>query len=166
MTSISFSYTDTPIGTAMLVGRDGRLTGLYLADGRNAVQPAKDWRPDDGPFDEVRRQLDEYFAGDRTSFDVAVEPHGTPFQLAVWSALVDIPYGQTTNYGSVAARIGQPAAARAIGGASGRNPVSIIIPCHRVVGADGSLTGYGWGIERKAWLLELEQRGAGPDGDR
>jgi methylated-DNA-[protein]-cysteine S-methyltransferase len=157
-TALSYTYTDTPIGAAMLVGRQGRLTGLYLGEGRTTPRPTPDWRRDDRQFEDVGRQLDEYFAGRRTDFDVAVEPAGTRFQVSVWSALVDIPYGMTTTYGAVAARIGHPAAARAVGGASGRNPVSIIIPCHRVVGVDGSLTGYGWGIERKAWLLELEQQ--------
>jgi methylated-DNA-[protein]-cysteine S-methyltransferase len=156
--TLSYTYTDTPIGTAMLVGREGRLTGLYLGEGRTTPQPTPAWRRDDRRFEDVQRQLDEYFAGERTDFDVDVEPPGSRFQVTVWSALIDIPYGVTTTYGTIAARIGRPTAARAVGGASGRNPVSIIIPCHRVVGADGSLTGYGWGIERKAWLLELEQQ--------
>jgi methylated-DNA-[protein]-cysteine S-methyltransferase len=162
----AYTYTDTPIGTAMLVGRDGRLSGLYLGQGRITPDPAPDWRRDDTHLDDVKRQLDEYFAGERTVFDVAVELPGSSFQMAVWSALADIPYGRITTYGAIAAEIGHPTSARAVGGASGRNPVSIIIPCHRVVGADGSLTGYGWGIERKAWLLGLEQQRAGSDSRR
>jgi methylated-DNA-[protein]-cysteine S-methyltransferase len=101
-------------------------------------------------------QLDEYFQGVRTRFDLPVRLEGTPFQLEVWSALLDLPYGTTSTYGQVAERIGRPQAARAVGAANGQNPVSIIVPCHRLVGADGGLTGYGWGLDRKRRLLEVE----------
>jgi methylated-DNA-[protein]-cysteine S-methyltransferase len=105
----------------------------------------------------VRRQLDEYFDGRRTVFTVPLRLVGTPFQVAVWEALLQVPYGATTTYGDLAARLGRPTASRAVGAANGRNPVSVIVPCHRLVGADGGLTGYGWGVERKAWLLAHEQ---------
>ena len=109
----------------------------------------------------VGRQLDEYFAGARTAFDVPVGFGGTPFQHDVWAALMTIPHAQTSTYGAIARRIGRPAAARAVGAANGQNPISIIVPCHRLVGAHGDLTGYGGGLERKAWLLDHERRIAG-----
>jgi methylated-DNA-[protein]-cysteine S-methyltransferase len=101
--------------------------------------------------------LDEYFEGTRRDFDLTLELRGTDFQVAVWSALRAIPYGQTTSYSAIANAIGKPASVRAVGAANGRNPISIVVPCHRVIGADGSLTGYGWGVDRKAWLLDHEQ---------
>jgi len=105
----------------------------------------------------VAGQLDEYFAGTRQDFNVALELRGSPFQVEVWTALQAIPYGETTSYAGIAGAIGRPAAVRAVGAANGRNPISIIVPCHRVIGADGSLTGYGWGVEHKAWLLDHER---------
>ncbi len=108
----------------------------------------------------MRAQLEEYFAGERTSFDIPLAPEGAPFEREVWRALEEIPYGETVSYGEIARRVGQPTAARAVGTANGRNPIAVIVPCHRVIGADGSLTGYGGGLERKRLLLELE-RGQG-----
>jgi len=108
-------------------------------------------------FTEARRQLDEYFDGLRSAFTLAVDPPGTAFQRAVWKALLEIPYGETTTYGALAAGLGRPQASRAVGAANGANPISIVIPCHRVVGAGGGLTGYGWGIEKKSWLLNHER---------
>jgi len=108
----------------------------------------------------VKRQLEEYFAGKRTTFDVSLAPEGAPFEREVWRALEEIPYGETVSYGEIARRVGQPTAARAVGTANGHNPIAVIVPCHRVIGADGSLTGYGGGLERKRLLLELE-RGQG-----
>jgi methylated-DNA-[protein]-cysteine S-methyltransferase len=105
---------------------------------------------------EVVRQLGEYFAGERRTFDLALAPHGTDWQLRVWMALRDIPYGETVNYGTIAARLGHPTASRAVGAANGRNPISIVVPCHRVIGANQSLTGYGGGLPRKHWLLARE----------
>ncbi len=162
--SLFHAYTDTPIGTAMLVRHGGVLAGLYLADDHSAQEHAVGGQEDANCFADVIGQLDEFFVGRRTDFDIDVELLGTPFQVAVWSALGEIPYGRTATYGQVASRIGRPGAARAVGAAIGRNPVSIVVPCHRVIGADGSLTGYGWGIERKEWLLGLEQRGSGHGG--
>jgi methylated-DNA-[protein]-cysteine S-methyltransferase len=108
------------------------------------------------PFAEARWQLAQYFAGERTAFDLRLAPAGTPFQREVWDALLAIPYGQTVSYGELAHRIGRPAASRAVGLANGRNPISIVVPCHRVIGSSGSLTGYGGGIDRKRFLLALE----------
>lgn len=116
-----------------------------------------------GTLDPVRRQLEEYFAGSRTTFDVPMAPRGTPFQLRVWEALVRIPFGTTISYGELARRLGNPKLTRAVGAANGANPISILIPCHRVVGTDGSLTGYAGGLAMKRALLDLE-RGAGPYG--
>jgi methylated-DNA-[protein]-cysteine S-methyltransferase len=153
-----YSHVKTPIGRVLLVGWSVALTGLFVAshDRCPAVPPS--WKQDDESFEEVRRQLGGYFAGTRTAFDVKLRLEGTPFQVAVWSALRDIPYGETTSYGELARRVGRPGASRAVGAANGRNPISILVPCHRVIGADGSLTGYGWGNERKAWLLDHERQ--------
>ena len=112
-------------------------------------------------LDETERQLDRYFEGTLTEFDLPLGPRGTPFQQQVWAALCDIPYGETISYGELARRVGRPGSARAVGAANGSNPISIIIPCHRVIGSDGRLTGYGGGIDRKAWLLDHEA-GRGP----
>ena len=114
-------------------------------------------RRDEALFTEARRQLDEYFDGRRAAFSLNVDPVGTPFQRAVWDALLDIPCGETTTYGALAVRLGRPRASRAVGAANGANPISIVIPCHRVVGATGGLTGYGWGIDKKSWLLGHER---------
>ena len=149
----SWSTFDSPIGRVLLTGRDGQLTGLYLDRDPN---PA--WMPDDGHLDKVQRQVEEYFEGTRTTFDVDLAPQGTPFQLAVWEALLEVGYGETASYADIARRIGKPSAFRAVGAANGRNPISLIIPCHRIVGSYGSLVGYGWGVERKSWLLAHEQR--------
>ncbi len=149
-----YSYEDSPIGPLTLIGDDaGGLAGLYMA---HPWRPDPDDVRDDDAFAAVREQLAEYFAGHRREFDVPLALEGTPFQREVWRALQDIPYGTTTSYGEVARRIGRPSAVRAVGLANGRNPVSIIVPCHRVIGASGSLIGYGGGLERKRRLLALE----------
>ncbi|MCU1378622.1 MAG: methylated-DNA (protein)-cysteine S-methyltransferase [Acidimicrobiales bacterium] len=152
-----YTHVESPIGRLLLVGRPDALTGLYVADheGCRALDPT--WTEDAGPFTGVVAQLREYFAGQRTEFDLPLEPSGTPFQLAVWAALEEIPFGETRGYGELARRIGRPSASRAVGAANGRNPISIIVPCHRVIGSDGSLTGYGWGTARKSWLLDHER---------
>src|SRR5829696_8022147 len=152
-----FTYLDTPFACLLLVGRPGALTGLYVADHDAAPVPQPGWVEHPTTFVDVRRQLEEYFDGTRSTFDVPLELSGTPFQLTVWCALQSIPHGRTIGYGELARRIGRPTASRAVGAANGRNPISIIVPCHRVIGADGELTGYGWGTERKAWLLEHER---------
>jgi methylated-DNA-[protein]-cysteine S-methyltransferase len=139
----------SPVGDLLLrADADGRLTELYT---RHSGGATTDW-----PFPEISEQLEAYFAGDREDFDLALAPHGTPFQQRVWEELTRIPYGETISYSELAWRLGQPKAVRAVGLANGRNPISIVIPCHRVIGADGSLVGYGGGLERKKWLLEHE----------
>jgi O-6-methylguanine DNA methyltransferase len=160
MTAIVHTVLDSPCGPLTLVARDSRLGGLYMTDQRHRP-PAETFGPrvavDDLPaFEGTAEQLNAYFAGDRTTFDIDLSMAGTPFQQRVWNALRDIPYGQTVSYGELADTLGQPSASRAVGLANGKNPVGIIVPCHRVVGADGSLTGYGGGLERKRWLLDFE----------
>jgi methylated-DNA-[protein]-cysteine S-methyltransferase len=153
-----YDIVDSPVGRLLLTGDERALTGLYLLDAGShsaSVQPG--WIRRAGGFGAADTQLGEYFAGSRTEFDLPLAPHGTPFQLAVWEELTRIPYGTTVSYGAVAAALGKsPVASRAVGLANGRNPISIIVPCHRVIGADGSLTGYGWGVDRKEWLLRHE----------
>jgi methylated-DNA-[protein]-cysteine S-methyltransferase len=151
----------SPIGPLLLVGeRDGsggvRLSGIFMEEHRHGPAVDPSWVEDPAAFREVTRQLDEYFAGSRASFDLALAPAGTPFQQRVWAELARIPAGTTVTYGELARRAGRPGAARAVGAAVGRNPVSIVVPCHRVVGSDGALTGYAGGIARKAFLLALE----------
>jgi methylated-DNA-[protein]-cysteine S-methyltransferase len=153
-------YTElaSPIGGLLLLGDGDRLVGLSMQDGRYPLRIDPAWRRDDEQLVEVRAQLDEYFAGERTAFDVPLGFEGSDFQLEVWHALCEIPYGTTTSYGALADGLGKPGAARAVGLANGQNPIAVIVPCHRVIGADGSLTGYGGGLERKRFLLALEGR--------
>ena len=156
------TIVDSPIGALTLVAEDGALVGLHMDRQRHAPDPLTHGAADPAVFGELTAQLDAYFAGGLTEFDVPVRLHGTAFQRRVWERLRDIPYGETISYGELAARVGSPGAARAVGLANGRNPVAIVVPCHRVIGADGSLTGYGGGIDRKRWLLALETEGARP----
>ena len=149
---------DSPVGPLTLVALDGKLSGLYMNLQQHRPPEATFGEPDPTPFTEVIRQLDEYFSGQRTEFDLPMNLVGTPFQRTVWAALREIPYGETWSYGQLAERIGRPGAARAVGLANGRNPIGIIVPCHRVVGASGDLTGYGGGLERKQHLLDFERR--------
>jgi methylated-DNA-[protein]-cysteine S-methyltransferase len=152
---------DSPVGPLTLIGHDDILTALYMGDHRHAADPATYGSRGDGSFPSAVEQLGQYFAGERTTFDLATEATGTPFQLQVWRALTEIPFGTTTSYGELAERIGRQGASRAVGLANGRNPISIVVPCHRVIGAGGALTGYGGGIERKAALLALERSVSG-----
>lgn len=152
-----FGTTTTPLGGVLLLGEDDVLTGLYFEGHGHTPASHPDWAPDEGRLDDVRRQIEEYFDGSRKEFDVAIRMKGTPFQRTVWDALLSVGYGCTDTYGGIAASIGRPTAVRAVGGANGRNPVSLIVPCHRVIGAGGALTGYGWGLDRKSWLLAHEQ---------
>lgn len=147
---------DSPYGLLTLVATDGALSGLYMTDQRH--RPAEDTfgDRDPAPFDAAISQLDAYFAGDLKEFDVPLRLDGTPFQRSVWQQLLEIPYGQTRTYGELAAVLGKPAASRAVGLANGKNPVSVIVPCHRVIGANGGLTGYGGGLDRKQRLLAFE----------
>jgi methylated-DNA-[protein]-cysteine S-methyltransferase len=159
---MKYRHFESPVGRIRLSGRDdGVLTGLHLAEHDRCPPAGSAWVYDDTVFDGGRQQLEEYFTGTRTEFDIPLELRGSAFQVAVWKALQTIPYGETTSYGHIARAVGRPEAVRAVGAANGRNPISIIVPCHRVVGADGSLTGYGWGVARKAWLLQHERAGSG-----
>ena len=160
----TFARFTSPVGELVLTASDTGLTGIYFPTSRHGPPPVEraDWVEDDGrgPASAIlaraRRQLEEYFAGTRMTFDVPLEPTGTPFEQRVWEALRAIPYGTTASYGVLARQLGDPHATRAVGAANGRNPIPIIVPCHRVVGARGELTGFGGGIDRKRWLLEHE----------
>jgi methylated-DNA-[protein]-cysteine S-methyltransferase len=156
---------DSPIGPLTAVIRDGALTGLYMDVTDHEPEAALLGDPagteSDAVLAETAAQLKAYFAGQLTSFDLPVALDGTSFQRTVWAGLRQIPYGETVSYGQLARRIGQPSASRAVGLANGKNPVAIVVPCHRVIGADGSLTGYGGGLDRKRFLLDLEQRVSG-----
>ena len=156
-TPLLYTTVESPIGELLLLGDGDALHGLYMQDGRRPKAISPSWAPSETPFAGVREQLREYFAGRRTSFDVPLAIAGAQFERRVWQALQDIPYGETVSYGEIARRVGEPTAARAVGLANGRNPIAVIVPCHRVIGADGSLTGYGGGLERKRLLLELER---------
>ncbi|HEV7766715.1 MAG TPA: methylated-DNA--[protein]-cysteine S-methyltransferase [Thermoanaerobaculia bacterium] len=143
---------ETPIGAMdATVDGEGRLVELHFGAAEDCPPPTADCKP-------VIDQLNDYFSGKRKTFELTLAPRGTPFQLAVWNALLEIPYGDTISYAELARRIGKPSAVRAVGAANGANPIPVIIPCHRVIGSNGSLTGYGGGIERKQWLLALEGR--------
>jgi methylated-DNA-[protein]-cysteine S-methyltransferase len=145
----------------MLIGTGDALTSIWLPSGRDRLVPDPDWIESAQPFAEAVRQLDAYFAGRLRQFDLPLAPKGTAFQQRVWQALLDIPYGETVSYGELARRISRPSAVRAVGAANGQNPLSIVIPCHRVIGSDGRLVGYGGGLPAKSALLALEQRVAG-----
>lgn len=164
-----YALIDSPLGPLLALAEGGcvgadraaepeALVGLHLPDSPHAPSPTQGWReaPQRPVLRAVRRQLAEYFDGRRRSFDLPLRTAGTPFQRRVWASLRDIPWGGTTSYGVMAARLGQPGAARAVGAANARNPISIIVPCHRAIGADGRLTGYAGGLDRKRVLLELE----------
>lgn len=151
-----YTTLDSPLGELLLVGDAESLHGLYMQEGRKPKRAAADWLAADEPFADVREQLHGYFAGERREFDLQLTLHGSEFERRVWNELRTVPYGETVSYGEVARRLGAPSAARAVGLANGRNPIAVIVPCHRVIGADGSLTGYGGGIARKRLLLELE----------
>jgi methylated-DNA-[protein]-cysteine S-methyltransferase len=154
----TYTYLESPIGRLLLCSDGAHLTGLYMDVPGHLPQGRETWVEDAGvgPLPQARRQLEEYFAGDRREFDLPLRLHGTEFQRRVWDVLTEIPYGVTWSYGQLAKRIDNPNASRAVGLANGRNPISILVPCHRVIGADGSLTGYGGGLERKQWLLAHE----------
>jgi O-6-methylguanine DNA methyltransferase len=147
---------ESPIGPLRLIARNGELTGMYMEAQRHAPPLPDAVARDDDWFADIASQLAAYFRGDLTVFNVAMNLQGTDFQCSVWKQLSAIPYGETISYGELARRIGNPNASRAVGLANGRNPLSIIVPCHRVIGANGSLTGYGGGLERKTWLLQHE----------
>ena len=144
-------------GPLTLAGDDEALTNLRMVDQAHPPADGDQWEPDDHAFPEAVEQLEAYFAGTLTEFDLPLRLEGTAFQQQVWAALLEIPYGETWSYGELATHIGNPNASRAVGLANGRNPIGIIVPCHRVIGASGSLTGYGGGLDRKQKLLDLER---------
>jgi methylated-DNA-[protein]-cysteine S-methyltransferase len=147
---------DSPIGELTLTAVGGVLTGVHMSKQRHFSGIPDGYERDDAGLAHVVAQLEAYFAGELKDFDLPTEMHGTDFQRRVWASLCEIPYGETISYGELARWVGNPKASRAVGLANGRNPVAIIVPCHRVIGADGSLTGYGGGLDRKVWLLEHE----------
>jgi methylated-DNA-[protein]-cysteine S-methyltransferase len=153
-----FCYVESPIGRLMLTSDGEALTGLYMGIPSKRPDLGKDWAQNGtvGPLPKAACQLREYFANDRREFDLPLRMEGTEFQRRVWRELRQIPFGETWSYGQLAKRIDKPNASRAVGLANGRNPIAIIVPCHRVIGADGSLTGFGGGLPRKQWLLEHE----------
>jgi methylated-DNA-[protein]-cysteine S-methyltransferase len=153
-----YATIESPVGELLLLGDDVALRGLYMQEGRKPASVRPEWRREPGAFAAASTQLSEYFAGRRTNFDLPLELSGTPFQRRVWEALREIGHGETSSYGELARRVGRPSAARAVGAANGSNPISIVIPCHRLIGARGALTGYAGGIETKRLLLELEAR--------
>jgi methylated-DNA-[protein]-cysteine S-methyltransferase len=158
-----YKYIDSPIGELLLTASDDALTGVYMNEHKNGAGLGSDWVNQETPvITEAKRQLSEYFAGTRRTFDLPVAPPtGTAFQHNVWQELRKIPYGETITYGELARRVGDANASRAVGAANGRNPISIIVPCHRVIGASGKITGYAGGESRKAFLLAHEKQSAG-----
>jgi methylated-DNA-[protein]-cysteine S-methyltransferase len=160
MKTSSYAWMESPVGRLLLAADESGLRQLLFAEGRSAVRPRDEWQENDGALAEPMRQLTAYFAGTLRQFDLKVAPEGTPFQRRVWQELLAIPYGTTISYGELARRIGNPNASRAVGLANGANPISIVIPCHRVIGSNGTMTGYGGGLKNKEWLLALE-RGRG-----
>jgi len=152
-----YSAIDSPLGRLCVQGDGQFVTGLFLPAHKGWKGPDPGWRRCDSSFRDVRQQLDEYFSGERRQFDLPLKLTGTPFQLRVWRELAAIPLGETITYAQLAQRIGQPTASRAVGHANGRNPISIIVPCHRVIGVGGKLTGYGGGVDAKRWLLDWER---------
>ena len=155
---VTYTNIESAVGPFLLAANETGLCTLAFTTGRHPVLPQPDWNRDEAPFVEVIRQLRAYFGGELTKFDVPLALQGTPFQLRVWQALCAIPYGATISYGDLAKQIGQPNAVRAVGLANGANPVAIIVPCHRVIGSNGKLTGYGGGLPLKERLLALESR--------
>lgn len=153
---LAWCHIESPVGELVVAGNENHLHHIGFPNGSRTTEIHPGWTHDPTPFAALREQLKAYFAGELIKFDLQLRPSGTDFQKAVWQALMDIPYGETTSYGALAFTIGRPKASRAVGAANGANPIPIIIPCHRVIGADRSLTGFGGGVETKAFLLQLE----------
>jgi len=154
----TYTQMESPVGPLLLVADDAGLREILFVNGRHHAKPNPEWSEDEAPVKETMRQLRAYFAGKLERFDLPLAPQGTPFQLDVWRRLCEIPYGETTSYGELARKIGNPNASRAVGLANGSNPIPIIIPCHRVIGSNGKLTGYGGGLPIKEKLLALERK--------
>lgn len=161
---LSYTWLETPVGRLLLAGDAESLHFLSFPGGHKAFAPQPEWHLSDAPFDEVKRQLLAYFDGRLLDFDLPLTLHGTDFQKRVWRRLRTIPFGRTTTYGALAHGIGAPKSSRAVGAANGANPLPVIIPCHRVIGANGALTGFGGGIETKRFLLKLEGSLPGQEG--
>jgi methylated-DNA-[protein]-cysteine S-methyltransferase len=156
---MNYCYLESPIGTLLIAGDDEAIHRIEFPEKGQACRPKADWEESmRGPIGQAVRQLREYFAGRRTEFDLPLAPEGTLFQRKVWRLLSEIPYGETISYGELAKRAGNPKASRAVGAANGSNPIPIVIPCHRVIGSNGKLTGFGGGLPTKHALLELEGR--------
>lgn len=153
-----YTLVDSPLGQILLVGDGTNLTGLNFQGGTQPMKIGMDWQQNDACFAAASAQLQAYFAGELQEFDLPLQPDGTPFQQQVWQQLLAIPYGETISYGKLAQRLGKPTAARAVGLANGANPIPLVIPCHRVIGSNGKLTGYGGGLPLKEALLAHEQR--------
>ena len=156
-----YCYFDTPIGELLLAGQSDALSMIGFPEGAMRRDPEPDWIYNEAPFEKVQTQLSEYFRGERKDFDLPLKLDGTEFQISVLEALREIPYGETTSYGAIAKQIGRPKAMRAVGAANGRNPIPIIVPCHRVIGSTGDLTGFGGGLDTKEALLRLEAENSG-----
>jgi methylated-DNA-[protein]-cysteine S-methyltransferase len=154
--TLLYDTIDSPIGTLLLVGDGHAVHRVDMQQGRRPTRIDPSWQHEPEALADVTAQLGEYFAGARRTFELKLSMAGNPFERRVWDELVEIPYGETASYGEIARRVGAVTAARAVGLANGRNPIAVIVPCHRVIGADGSLTGYGGGLERKRFLLDLE----------
>ena len=152
-----YQWTESPVGRLLLVADEGGLRELLFERGRTSPSIDASWKNNDHLLREAIRQLRAFFAGERQHFDLELNPQGTGFQQRVWRALQEIPFGETISYRELAGRLGNPAASRAVGLANGSNPIAIIIPCHRVIGSNGTLTGYGGGLENKRWLLDFER---------
>ncbi|MDZ7696095.1 MAG: methylated-DNA--[protein]-cysteine S-methyltransferase [Deltaproteobacteria bacterium] len=155
---IAYTEWDSPVGRLLIAGDFSGLRLIRFPNRLRPGEPEAHWEKNPGPLREAVSQLNAYFDGTRRSFNLPLAPEGTPFQLTVWEALSRIPYGETVSYGQLADTIGKPRAARAVGGAVGKNPVPIVLPCHRIIGADGSLTGFGGGLDRKTALLSMEKK--------
>ncbi|HWA82291.1 MAG TPA: methylated-DNA--[protein]-cysteine S-methyltransferase [Fimbriimonadaceae bacterium] len=155
---IYYDTFDSPIGTLLATSDGERVTGIYMENHKGGPIIGPEWRRDPGRFAETRRQIGEYFAGRRRAFDLPLALSGTPFQKQVWDELLAIPYGGTTTYGAIAKKLGDPNASRAVGTAVGRNPISIVVPCHRVLGSSGAITGFAGGVDKKRQLLDLESQ--------
>jgi methylated-DNA-[protein]-cysteine S-methyltransferase len=157
-TTLAYTEIESPVGKLLLAGTEESLNVLWFQSGARAMTPNPSWHRDERPLRRALGELQEYFAGTRQDFTIDVQPEGTPFQRTVWNELQRIPYGETISYGELAGRVGNPKASRAVGLANGANPISIVVPCHRVIGANGKLTGYGGGLSIKEKLLALERK--------
>ncbi len=164
MNTMYYSFVESALGRLLVAGDDAGLRLISFPTGRKKRLPERDWEENRGPLEEAIGQIEAYFAGTLHDFSLALALEGTAFQRRVWRALQDIPYGETWSYGDVARRIGRPTASRAVGAANGNNPLPIVVPCHRVIGSTGKLTGFGGGLDAKAALLALEQQHAPQSG--